>query len=239
MSRDDSSPYAIRMPPDIRSVRLGEHQAVFIDNFLENPQALVEAACAAEFVPCPGSDERKGYPGVRARMPAEYSAELTALMEPLIRLNFGVPEDLPLRKSECNFSLTTTPAAELGPLQHTPHFDASTPHHMAVLLYLCGEEHGGTAFYRHQATGLQQITPDNSERFLDVYYAELNACPPAQRYFDAADEHFELLGAMPARFNRLVIYRGSLLHTAVINPALSINSDPRSGRLTANSFYDF
>ena len=237
MSRD--SPFAIRMPPQIRSVRLGDHQAVFIDDFLENPQLLVEAACVAQFAPAPGNDERKGYPGVRATIPAGYSHELTALMEPLIRLNFGIPEDLPLRKSECTFSLTTTPPAELGPLQRTPHFDASTPHHMAVLLYLCDEEHGGTAFYRHKATGLQQITRESSERFLDTYYAELNARPPKARYFDASDEHFELLGAMPARFNRLVIYRGSLLHTAVINPALSINGDPRRGRLTANSFYDF
>ena len=234
-----ASPYAIQMPPDIRSVSIGEHQVVFIDNFLENPQALIEAACNAQFAPAPGNEVRKGYPGVRAPIPAEYSGELTALMEPLIRLNFGVPEDLPLRKSECTFSLTTTPPAELGPLQRTPHFDASTPHHMAVLLYLCDEEHGGTAFYRHKATGLQQITRENSGPFLDAYYAELNARAPKPRYFDASDEHFELLGVMPARFNRLVIYRGSLLHTAVINPALSISGDPRRGRLTANSFYDF
>jgi len=44
---------------------------------------------------------------------------------------------------------------------------------------------------------------------------------------------------MPARFNRLVVYRGSLLHSAVVNPQLSISADPRKGRLTLNSFYDF
>ena len=160
-------------------------------------------------------------------------------MEPLIRLNFGVPEGLALRKSECAFSLTTMAPEALGPLQRTPHFDASTPHHMAVLLYLCGPEHGGTGFYRHKATGLQQVTADSREAFLDTYYAELNARPPAPRYFDDSDEHFEFLGMMPARFNRLVVYRGSLLHSAVVNPARSIDADPRTGRLTLNSFYDF
>lgn len=234
-----SAPFAIRMPPDVRSVQIGGHRLVFIDDFLENPHDLVEAAAGASFSPYPGVAERKGYPGVRAPVPADYSAQLTALMEPLIRLNFDVPQALALRKSECAFSLTTLRPDELGPLQRTPHFDASTPHHMAVLLYLCGPEHGGTAFYRHKATGLQQVTGDNCEAFLDTYYAELNARPPAQRYFDDGDAHFEFLGMMPARFNRLVVYRGSLLHSAVVNPRLSLSSDPRTGRLTANSFYDF
>jgi hypothetical protein len=234
-----SGVFAIRMPPNIQSVQVGEHPVVFIDDFLEDPQALVELASAATFAPYPGVAEHKGYPGVRAAAPADYSAQLTALMEPLIRLNFGVPEVLELRKAECAFSLTTMQPGELGPLQRTPHFDASTPHHMAVLLYLCGPEHGGTAFYRHKATGLQQVTADNRENFLDVYYAELNARHPAPRYFDGSDEHFEFLGMMPARFNRLVVYRGSLLHSAVVNPQLSISGDARRGRLTLNSFYDF
>lgn len=231
--------FAIRMPPDIQSVQVGEHAIVLIDNFLVDPQALVEIAGRSAFAPYPGVAERKGYPGIRAIAPADYSASLTALMEPLIRQNFAVPEELALRKAECAFSLTTMPPADLGPLQRTPHFDASTPHHMAVLLYLCGEEHGGTAFYRHKATGIQQVTAENREHFLDVYYDELNARPPAQRYFDDSDVSFEFLGMMPARFNRLVVYRGSLLHSAIVNPRLSINADPRKGRLTLNSFYDF
>lgn len=231
--------FQIRMPPNIQSVQVGEHQVVFIDDFLQDPQALLEAACKSEFQPCPGMNEGKGYPGIRASVPAEYSAKLTELMEPLIRINFQVDESLKMRKSDCTFSLTTMRPEALGPLQRTPHFDASTPHHMAVLLFLCDENHGGTGFYRHKTTGLQQITADTSERYLDTYYAELNASPPKPRYFDEGDEHFEFLGMMPARFNRLVIYRGSLLHTACINPQRSITSDPRRGRLTVNTFYDF
>ncbi|RQO56972.1 hypothetical protein DBR47_16405 [Paucibacter sp. KBW04] len=210
-----------------------------MDDFLEQPEALLEAACRSSYSPYPGVAEKKGYPGIRAEAPADYSANLTELLEPLIKLNFGVPEDLPLRKSMCAFSLTTTAASELGPLQRTPHFDASTPYHMAVLLYLCGPEHGGTGFYRHKATGLQQITAETREQYLDEYYAELNRHHPPPRYFDDGDAHFSFLGMMPARFNRLVVYPGSLLHSACINPALSLSSNPRSGRLTVNTFYDF
>ena len=234
-----NDPYSIRMPPDIRSVRVGEHQVVFIDDFLAHPEALVEAAAQARFELCAGADERKGYPGVRAPVPTPYSENLTELLDPLIRLNFGVPEELALRKSPCNFSLTTVVPQDLGPLQRVPHFDASTPHFMAVLLYLCDERHGGTAFYRHKASGLQQITADMRDRYGEIIYAETERCPAPPRYFSDSNEFFELLGMMPARFNRLVIYRGSLLHSAIVNPQQVLSSDPRQGRLTINTFYDF
>jgi len=233
------SVFNLRLPPDVQSVQIGAHQLVFIDNFLQDPQALVEAACAATYEPCPGAAEGKGYPGIRAPAPAAYAEALRELAEPLIQINFGVPEDLPIRSSVDSFSLTTTPPVQLGPLQRTPHFDASTPHHMAVLLYLCDERHGGTGFYRHRATGIQRLTAENREPFLDRYFEEINRQPPPLRYFAEGNEQFEFLGMIPARFNRLVVYPGSLLHTACIHPSLSISSDPRRGRLTVNTFYDF
>ncbi|MES2947230.1 MAG: DUF6445 family protein [Pseudomonadota bacterium] len=232
-------PFAIHMPPDIRSVTIGDHQAIIMDDFLVNPHHLLELAAQSVFTPYPNLESRKGYPGIRAEAPGDYSQSIAELLVPLIQTNFGVAEELPMRKSMCAFSLTTLPPSELGPLQRTPHFDASTPNHMAILLYLCDGRHGGTGFYRHNATGLQQITEDTREHYLDTYYAEINAQRPAQRYFDNSDARFTLLGMIPARFNRMVIYRGSLLHSACINPALSLSANPRTGRLTVNSFYDF
>ncbi|MBO9687772.1 DUF6445 family protein [Roseateles chitosanitabidus] len=234
-----SSPYSVRMPPEVQSVRVGDHSVVFIDDFLEDPLALVEAAAASRFERCAGLAERKGYPGIRAQAPAEYSAQLVELMDPLIKINFGVPEELGARKSPCSFSLTTVPPHELGELQRIPHFDASGPNYMAVLLYLCDGRHGGTGFYRHKATGLQRITRENVDRYQDACYGELDRQPPPPRYFDDSSEHFEFLGMIPAKFNRVVIYPGSLLHTACVNPGLSVSDDPRQGRLTVNTFFDF
>ena len=227
------------MPPDIQSVTIGEHQAIIMDDFLLDPHHMLEVAARGVFTPYPNRESRKGYPGIRAQAPSEYSCNIAELLVPLIQVNFGVPEELPMRKSICAFSLTTTLPSELGPLQRTPHFDASTPNHMAILLYLCDGRHGGTGFYRHNATGLQQITEETREAYLDTYYAEINARRPAQRYYDNSDAQFTLLGMIPAKFNRMVVYRGSLLHSACVNPALSLNSNPRQGRLTVNSFYDF
>lgn len=234
-----SDNFSIRMPPVVQSLAIGDHKLVFIDDFLSDPRPLVAAAFRATYLPYPGHEDRKGYPGVRASVPSQYSANLTDLLEPLIRANYQVPGEFGIRKSDCAFSLTSVKPDELGPLQRTPHFDASTPHHMACLLYLCDESHGGTGFYRHISTGLQQITPATRDVYLDAYYQEINRRRPLARYFDRSDEHFEFLGMVPARFNRLVLYPGSLLHSACINPARSITADPRAGRLTVNTFYDF
>jgi hypothetical protein len=234
-----SPPVAIRMPPDIRSVNIGGQSIVFIDDFLQDPHALVEVACSTPFEPSATQSERKGYPGVRAEAPPAYTALLTELLDPLIKVNFQVPDHLGIKVGLSAFSLTTTPPEELGPFQRTPHFDASTPHCMAALLYLCDKDHGGTGFYRHNATGWQRINADNRERYLDVYHEEVNRRAPPARYFDRSDAQFTFLGMIPARFNRLVLYPGSLLHSACINPSRSLSNDPRQGRLTVNTFYDF
>jgi len=229
----------VRMPPDVRSVEIGGQRIVFIDDFLQDPHALVQAACAGRFEPSATRGEQKGYPGLRAPAPAAYTQALTELLDPLIKVNFQVPAHLGIKVGLSAFSLTTTAPEQLGPLQRTPHFDASTPYYTAALLWLCDESHGGTGFYRHNATGWQRITAANRERYLDVYHDEVNRCHPLPRYFDRSDEQFTFLGMMPARFNRLVVYPGSLLHSACISPTRSLSSDPRHGRLTVNTFYDF
>jgi len=232
-------PMNIRMPPDVQSVEIGEQTVLFIDDFLEDPQALVQAACASRFEPCDPRGERKGYPGIRADAPAAYNQAVAQLVEPLVKINYGVPEALPLLMALSAFSITTTPEAELGPLQRIPHFDNSTPYGVAAVLYLCQAPHGGTGFYRHRASGWQHITAERREHYLDLCHEELNRRPPPARYIGPSDAHFEFLGMLPARFNRLAVYPGSVLHSACIDPAHSLDPDPRRGRLTMTSFFDF
>lgn len=131
-----SPPIAIRMPPDIQSVDIGGQGIVFIDNFLQDPQALVETACQSRFEPSTTRAEQKGYPGLRAAAPAAYTQTLAELLDPLIKVNFQVPEHLGIKVGLSAFSLTNTRPDELGPLQRMPHFDASTPHYMAAMLWL-------------------------------------------------------------------------------------------------------
>ncbi|MBW8879936.1 MAG: histone acetyltransferase, partial [Asticcacaulis sp.] len=54
-------------------------------------------------------------------------------------------------------------------------------------------------------------------------------------YTGPATVNFEMLDAVDIRFNRLILYRGNVLHCALFDGA-RLESDPRTGRLTANSF---
>jgi hypothetical protein len=63
--------------------------------------------------------------------------------------------------------------------------------------------------------------------------------PPAEKYINASDDHYELIGEVEYRPNRMVIYPGNLLHSGLIQPDRDINDDPASGRLTANLFLYF
>ena len=223
----------------INTINIGSHKLLVIDDFLKNPQLMVEHAEQSQFSLYPGYHSKKGYPGIRATAPVDYSYSLTMLLEPIIKKEFGVPQHLDIRKSVCAYSLMTMQPQELGPLQRTPHFDASTPHHIAVLLYLCNEQHGGTAFYRHITTGLNHITEETRENYLDVYYEEINTKRPKPGYAKESSELYEKIGMVTAKFNRLVIYKGYMLHAPYIDTNISIDSNPTTGRLTVNTFYDF
>jgi hypothetical protein len=220
---------------------LGNEQSkiVIIDNFLHSCSALVNYAKDKEFAPYPALKDKKGYPGHRFPAPADYSAELIAAIRPILSSEFNIDASIAMQKSDCNMSLTTVRPEDLGPIQVMPHFDTSLPNHFAILLYLCNEEHGGTAFYRHNATNFEVITKARSDLYLDTYFAELNKGPLKKQYFTESNDYFTKIGMVEAKVNRLAIYSGNLLHTAYINQQKSISLDPVNGRLTVNTFVAF
>lgn len=219
---------------------LSEAQKVIvIDNLLKHPEHLIDFAATHTFEPYPGHNSGKGYPGVRLIPPRDYSQTITEFIKPLINKHFGISEATPLRKSECAMSLMVTKPEDLGPIQRVPHFDTSDVTQFAVLLYLCDQTHGGTAFYRHNATGFEYVTPQTSDQYLTRFFAELNEKSPPQKYFTESNEYFTKIGFLPAAVNRMVIYRSCVLHSAYINSERSIDSNPRTGRLTVNTFVAF
>ena len=214
-------------------------KVIVIENLLQNPQTLMDFAVKNNFEPYPRTASGKGYPGVRLTPPSEYSLAITEFIKPLIQREFGVAEDLEMRKSECAISLMTLKPEELGVVQRLPHFDTSNINQFAVLLYLCNHKHGGTAFYRHNKTGLEFITPQTCDHYLNTFYAELDKQEPPLEYFADSDEQFTKLGFLPAAVNRMVIYRSCVLHSPYIDPAISIDANPSTGRLTVNTFVAF
>jgi hypothetical protein len=225
----------------VQTIQFGNEQGKIIcfDDFLEKPSLLIDIAANSTFSPYAAAQQRKGYPGVRTPAPAELGKQMRGQICEIIKREFNIPEAAKITPLQDAMCLMTVPEFKLGPLQTIPHFDASNPNFFATLLYLCGEEHGGTGFYRHNSTGYESITPERCDHYLDICYEELNSKKRDKRYFSQSDDYFTKIGFIPARFNRLVVYRGCLLHSANILSDISLCADPRVGRLTANIFFSF
>jgi Family of unknown function (DUF6445) len=56
-------------------------------------------------------------------------------------------------------------------------------------------------------------------------------------YMTGSNGWFERIGAVPARFNRLILYSGDIFHTGDITAPERLSGDPRTGRLTLNGFF--
>ena len=236
-----TSPYSLNDELQIQSFTVGNEQQkiIIVDNLLKHPQEMVTFASQNnKFVNYKG--HCNFYPGIRVPAPADYSAALApAIYSILIKEYEGIAPDWEMNKAECSLSLITVKPEDLRTVQSTPHFDSANIFQFAVLVYLCGEEHGGTAFYRHNATNYETITHENRKHFEEVYFKELKEKPIPKSYFTESNESFSKIGMVDARFNRMVIYRSCLLHSPHINPTQSVDPNPQTGRLTINSFFAF
>lgn len=202
---------------------------LIIDDLLSDPQALVAAAAAETFAPAWGP--AGGYPGLRAAAPLDYVGTVARALLPVVAEAFELPA-AGLRRAECNFSLVTLPPDRLHSSQSAPHIDTTDGWQLALLHYLCDPGFGGTAFYRHRATGFAAVT---QERWPAYCAARANE-PNGTGYMTTTDAWFERIGGVEAAFNRLVIYRSRLLHSGTITNPERLSADPRTGRLTANIF---
>jgi hypothetical protein len=107
----------------------------------------------------------------------------------------------------------------------------------ASVLYLFQDPAlGGTAFYRPRR-------PAQDTEALVQASARMPAAEFSQRsgiaagYMTGSNDWFERIGAVPARFNRLILYSGNVFHTGDITAPERLSSDPRTGRLTLNGFF--
>lgn len=218
--------------PAIRIERIG-HEAepvVVVDGFVADPDALVEIARGLSFRPI-----GPHYPGLRSPITEAYRQASAALLGEILRTVFGYDDSACTQ--EAYYSLVTTPAQALQPIQRLPHFDGVEEQRLAVVHFLCGEALGGTSFYRHRSSGFETV---NAARYSD-YAAHLRADMqkfglPAAAYIAGDTPIFERSAHFEARYNRALIYRGKLLHCAHIPSDAELSPDPARGRLTVNSF---
>lgn len=208
----------------------GQQPIVCIDQTLVNPQSVVNIAAHHDYCPI-----GPFYPGVRAAVSEHIAMPLVQPLLPFLAQTFGLAH--PPQFLECFLSLLTAQAADLTPIQRFPHFDGTEDFRLAALLYLDSAEATGTAFYRQRATGFESV---DAARF-DEYRACLEQDVarhgmPNAGYIGGDSALFERIYTVAGRFNRMVIYRGNVLHCADIPEGFVPDNDPRSGRLTLNLF---
>ena len=219
------------MKPSLYRFGEGQHPVVVVDDFTGNVAAIREIAAA--LAPFP-ANRGNYYPGLRRFiMPADTEAFAYAhglLREAATFIGGGFDCD-GFDWLEGSFSMVTTAPDRLTPPQRAPHFDSTDPGYLAVLHYL--SDTPGTAFYRQRLTGIEQVTRDNATRFVENARA---AAANAKGYIQGSDGFHEQIGMVEGKADRLVIYRGSMLHSGIIPPDADLSEDPRKGRLTANLF---
>ena len=220
-----------------RVYSFGEEQSplLVVDNFLQNPELLVDDACQHSFI-----QNSPLYPGLRAPAPMSFQSLLLSALARQLKQVFDLKGSA-LSLTLCQYSLVTQPADQLTLLQRIPHFDSTKRDELAAIFYLFKEDLGGTSFYRHNKTGYEYI--DDARRI--PYFKSLESENdsdsdniPEHGYINGDTALFTRIGEQKGIFNRLIVYRRQNLHSGSISPGFIPNADPRTGRLTVNIFID-
>lgn len=208
-----------------------------VEDFAEHPEQLLAWAESGEpFRATPGDL----YPGIRKPAPSQYAENFCERYGDALRERFGLPAGSVPRVIFCALSITTTEPQQLRPVQRVPHFDTSAANQLAVVHFLCGQEHGGTAFYRHRSTGFETISQERIHRYAETLKREvMTQHQPPARYMDGDDPLFVRIASYDARYNRALIYPSNVLHSGNIRRLSSPDTQPRAARLTINSFVRF
>lgn len=177
------------------------------------------------------------YPGIRMPVPLIYTAALAKNLRHYIESVFGI-DPRNAKKAVSSFSIVTCPPQKLSLLQRIPHFDAASRKGLASVHYLADDDTSGTAFYRHRKLGYEYVDADRHDAYMQCVRKQFNEkIPPG--YIRGSTDEYEMIAAFPAKYNRLVLYRGSSLHSGIIPETYTFDSSPATGRLTITSFFEF
>jgi len=232
--KKDESMFAFNPDASVSSIRVGKCPiAVTVaDNVLLRPQQLAEYGLGLNFA----EDDSNLYPGVRARVPAEFSRPFHAWLTRTLHGTGVLEESASINDDASFFSIANKSPANLLPLQRIPHYDSSDPTVFAAVIYLFDRAHSGTSFYRHRTTGYERIGDDNAGNYKIALNRSMKQLgPPAREYTNGSNALFERTHSVDSAFNRIVIYSGNVLHAADIDGSLFNGNECDRWRLTVSS----
>lgn len=200
-----------------------------VDDFLENPESLLDYASSKAYFGKVG-DDRTAYPGIRDRLPRPYER----VMEKIIELVYGVSNPIIHRSM---MSLTTLQPAQLSTAQKIPHVDTFDDDQYAAVHYLCGAPHGGTAIYRYLPRNLVRLRNEDRPVVEEMLQGVRDHPQEHAGYLVGDTSLFKQEVLVAAKFNRLILYPSNLLHCAQLSAPESLVSDVGRGRLSVASFF--
>ena len=193
---------------------------IIVDDFLDDPQELRAAALKLTY-----PEQDGAFPGRNSLQ----RINVSGLTEAVSRI-VGEPLALlspPQSHAKCRITL----AADVG--RAKVHVDRS---HWSGVLYLSRDEdcRGGTQFFRHRRTGTDHL-PLNDQQMAAMGCTSLRQVHQEIIEKDSNDDtKWELSMLVPMRFNRLLVLRPWLWHTA--GPAFGDSIE--NGRLVYLMFFD-
>jgi Family of unknown function (DUF6445) len=208
--------------------------AFVIDDALADPDALVQFAKTAKsaFKHSPADS----FPGVELRMADSFSAKFEDFFRRHLRRYFDARR---IVATHTRLSLHTCPADELRPLQWLPTRESVTPSRdhsvVAATLYLFNEPgFDGTGFYLPKKTWQDTLRLYEESRSLGAQiFSDKYRIKPG--YMTQGDDYFQLVQAVPAKRNRLVVYDGAMFHATTISAPEKLTTDANSGLLAMNA----
>ncbi|HEY0953109.1 MAG TPA: DUF6445 family protein [Roseateles sp.] len=231
---------ALRINPQARieTVQLADGAKVFVvDDFAQDPDALVALAASVngQFAPLAGHP----YPGPQLDLPDSMAADLDGFFRRHLSqpLRAGAPLGMYGR-----FARVAQDAATLDARQRICHRDDSALQAgemiSASVHYLFKDERlGGTVFFRSlmSEADTQQFRRDANTLDASAFGDKYGIAPG---YMTESNRYFEVIGRVPAKWNRAIFYDGGIFHTGDIQ--WQANRDAYQagpGRLTINAFF--
>ncbi|HEX7027890.1 MAG TPA: DUF6445 family protein [Gammaproteobacteria bacterium] len=206
---------------------------VKVESFMAGVEILKQYAVACNKF----SQADNYYPGIRMPVPLIYSAALAKNLRAYIENQFGF-DPRNAKKAVSTFSIVTCPPDELSLLQRIPHFDAASKKSLAAVHYLADDATSGTAFFRHRKLGYEYVDADRYDTYMQCVKAQFKDKMP-DGYIRGSTDEYEMITAFTAKCNRLLLYRGSSLHSGLIPETYAFDPSPATGRLTITSFFEY
>lgn len=172
-----------------------ETDLIIVDNFYTDPVAVVEYAKNMEWF-----DDYGNHPGLRTKE-EQHESVFNAMSNIIQSAGGNITNWSDMTYNGC-FNLCNKDA-------HT-WIHADTGNTWASVVYLTPDapSNAGTGIFKHKATGLDQVPTDANGNIDEDKLAFI--------YKDANDwSKWEMTDYVANKFNRLVVYRGKLFHTAI------------------------